>query len=167
MKTNILELPEKGMNLRRLLGGWRDVYDDIRALCRTLDELPGVCRCGHGPAHLERGCPCCGHTATEYVPACDDCEKQLAQLRQPIDEIVVDRLRFFPVVRELLARHDADAAERLRDIDGSISAFVRSFEQLVFAEGAFRDDCRASHLTQLKESVAALRSAADALNKLV
>jgi hypothetical protein len=37
----------------------------------------------------------------------------------------------------------------------------------VFAEGAFRDDCRASHFAQLKESVAALRRAADALNKLV
>jgi hypothetical protein len=70
-------------------------------------------------------------------------------------------------VRELLARHDADAAERLHDIDVRISALGRLFEQLVFAEGRFRDDCRTSHLAQLKESVAALRSAADALNKLV
>jgi predicted nucleic acid-binding Zn-ribbon protein len=164
---SMVALPDENVRHHRLLGGWRDVLDDIRALCRTLGELPGVCMCGHGPAHTAAGCPCCGHTAAEYVPACRECDEQIARLRPPLDEMTVDTFRFFPVVKDVLARHDPEASKRLRAIDAQIAALQHSFQQLVFAEGQFRKNCRAEHVTVLKQAAEALRRDAEALNRLV
>lgn len=151
----------------RILGGWRDVLDDIRALCRALEELPGVCACGHGPAHFEDGCPCCGHTETTFVPACGECDEQLARLRTPIDQMTVDTYRFFPFIKEFVARHDAAAAERVREIQAHIAALCHSFDRLVVAEGQFRSECRSEHISVLKEAAAALRRNAEALNRVL
>jgi hypothetical protein len=162
-----MALPDENARQHRLLGGWRDVLDDIRALCRTLEELPGVCLCGHGPAHVVTGCPCCEHTSTQFVAACGDCDEQIARLRPALDLMTVDTIRFFPFVKEFLTRHDADAAERLRAIENHLRALQRSFDLLAAAEGEFREDCRASHLNVLKDSASALRRDAEALNRLV
>jgi predicted nucleic acid-binding Zn-ribbon protein len=164
---SMVALPDENVPHHRLLGGWRDVLDDIRALCRTLEELPGVCMCGHGPAHTATGCPCCGHTASEYVPACAECDEQIARLRPALDEMTVDTFRFFPVVKEVLARHDPEASRRLRAIDTEITALQRSFQQLVFAEGQFRKNCRAEHVAVLKQAADELRRGAETLNRLV
>lgn len=164
---NELTIPQEGAGHHRLFGGWRDVLDDVRLLCRALGELPDGCRCGQGAAHLQGTCPCCGTTATTRVPACADCEELLARLRTPIDLLMVDTLRFFPVVKELLARQSADAFERVRAIEREIGLLVRSFAQLVVAADRFRDDCRASHLTTLKETAAVLRRHAEALDRIV
>lgn len=160
-------LPDPRTGYHRLLGGWSDVFDDIRALCRTLDELPGVCMCGHGPAHTTAGCPCCGHTATVFVPACNECDEQIARLRPALDAITVDTFRFFPIVRNVLARHDAEASKRLQTIAAQIKALQHSFQQLVFAEGQFQKDCRAGHVTVLRQAAKALRHDAEELDRLV
>lgn len=164
---NKLLLPNPNTGLRRLLGGWRDVLDDIRALCRALQDLPDVCQCGHRGGHQQGSCPCCGSTAVVRVPACDDCEAQLANLRPAMDVLTVDTLRFFPFVKELLARDDAAASERVREIERHIATLVHSFEQLVVAAGRFRSDCRVSHLKTLRDSALALRRDAEALNRVV
>jgi len=162
-----LVIPNENARHHRLLGGWRDVLDDIRTTCRTLAELPDVCRCGHGAAHLQGTCPCCGSTTRERVPACDDCDKQLARLRPAMDVLTVDIFRFFPFVKELLSREDVVASKRVRDIEAHIAALVRTFDQLVVAAGQFRDECRASHLKTLKGSAAALLRDGENLNRIV
>jgi hypothetical protein len=53
---------------QRLLGGWRDVTDDIRLLCRRLAELPEECRCGSGAA-LRRPAPPPPCTSNSQVSA--------------------------------------------------------------------------------------------------
>jgi hypothetical protein len=136
----------------RLLGGWRDILDDIRTLCRSLAELPDECECGHGAAHLKGTCPCCNHIAVERVPACDDCEEQLERLRDGIDLLTVDTFRFFPVVKEILNRTAAhDLEKRGSEIEWHIAELVRMFADLVVAAERFKADCRASHLKTLKE----------------
>lgn len=164
---NEMPLPGKKTVPARLLGGWRDVLDDLRLLCRTLQGLPEVCECGHGPAHLKDGCPCCGTSATTRVPKCDACGAQLAALRPSIDTLSVDALRFLPIVKELLDRDDAAAGAQVRAIERSIRTLVGSFDQLVVAAARFTDDCRMSHLNTLKSSAAALREDAENLNRLV
>ena len=81
--------------------------------------------------------------------------------------MTVDTIRFFPFVKEFLTRHDVGAAERVRAIEAHIGALRRSFEQLVIAEGQFRNDCRASHLNVLKEAASSLRQDAEALNRAI
>ena len=151
----------------RFLGGWQDVLDDVRTLCQTLSQLPDACECGDGAAHLNGTCPCCGHVAVSRVPACDDCGELLARLRPSIDAMRVDTSRFFPFVKQFLSQQDAAAAQRACDIQAHIAALARSFDQLVLAAGAFRADCRASHLHTIKDGAAALRRDAESLNRLV
>jgi len=162
-----LTIPDENTRHHRLLGGWRDVLDDIRTTCRTLAELPDVCQCGNGAAHLEGTCPCCGSTADERVPSCRDCDEQLARLRPAMDGLTVDTFRFFPFVKELLSKQNAVASTRVLEIETHIAALVRSFDQLIVADGEFRDECRASHLKTLKDSAAALRRDAENLNRIV
>jgi hypothetical protein len=155
-------------NKQRLLGGWRDVMDDIRALCRALADLPDQCLCGTGEAHLKGTCPCCHSVATLRVPSCDDCDAQLAHLRPQIDLLGVDTWRFFPVVKELLARDTPpELATRAGDIERHVAGLIRTFSALVVAADEFRTDCRSSHLHTIKALATSLLQEADALNRAV
>ena len=152
MENLLLDRSYLTPNQRRLLGGWRDILDDIRLLCTTLTALPDGCACGHGGSHLSGSCACCQTAPGPYVPDCPDCETLLAQVRPRIDELTVDTMRFFPVVTKLLhspglepAGTDADRIER------EIITVVRTFERLAVAADNFRAGCRASHLQVLKE----------------
>ena len=58
------------------------MMDDIRMLCRSLAELPDTCQCGNGEGHMKGMCPCCRTVAIERVPSCNDCDAQLAGLRE-------------------------------------------------------------------------------------
>lgn len=154
-------------SLRRLLGGWRDILEDLSALCRDLRDLPEMCQCGHGPEHLQGSCPCCGTLATARIPDCQDCGKQIVKLRARLDQIVADTHRFFPVIKDVMTWDDPDEGARARDIERHIGALARLFDQLALAEGQFRSECRASHLHTLKAAADALRREADGLNRLV
>jgi hypothetical protein len=92
---NPLSLPETSLTAdqRRLLGGWRDVLDDVRRLSRRLLAVPGECRCGDRAGHLRGSCPCCRAAATDLEPSCHDCEELLAQLRSMLDGLTVDTMR--------------------------------------------------------------------------
>ncbi len=151
----------------RLLGGWRDVCEDIRVLYRTLADLPEECACGDGAGHLNGTCPCCGSVASYRVPSCGTCDEQLARLRPGLDALGVDISRFFPFVEALLARHDPEAAEGVRTIAAGATALTASFNRLVVAAGEFRSDCRVSHVHALKEAGAALLADAVRLDRLV
>lgn len=164
---NSLLHPNARTPLYRLLGGWRGVLDDIRTLCRDLQDLPDACQCGHEPGHLQGSCPCCGTITTARVPNCDDCERQLAALRPALDQLAADAYRFFPIIDEVMTHDDPSEGTRARDIERHIGALLHSFEELVMAEGQFRADCRASHLQTLKHSAVALRRDAESLNRLV
>ena len=152
---------------RRLLGGWRDIYEDIRVLHRSLADLPDECACGDGAGHLNGTCQCCGGVARHRVPPCGTCDEQLARLRPAIDALGVDISRFFPFVAAVLARHDREAAERARTIAAAAAALTASFNTLLLAAGKFRMNCRVSHVHALKQAGAALLADAASLDRLV
>ncbi len=167
---NNLTLPEKYLSAdqHRLLGGWRDILDDIRALCRALAELPDVCQCGNGTSHLQGQCPCCHSAAADSVPDCGDCEAQLARLRPAMDTLTVDSGRFFPGLNDVLARAAIpDAIRAAHEIEIHTAAVVRSFGQLVVAADQFKTDCRSSHLKTLKEAATVLLREAELLNHVL
>ncbi len=151
---------------QRLLGGWHDMIDDIRRLCRSLNALPDTCTCGQGASHLSGSCPCCQAVNPERVPACDDCDLMLAQLRPTLDALVVDTMRFFPVVKDLIHFHAPDHVRAdSAKIDHDIVAIYRTFSQLVVAAEEFRSGCRASHLHTLKAQASDLAAKVDHLDR--
>lgn len=151
MDTLIRDGMDFNANRRWLLGGWRDILEDIRQLCTGLNALPDGCACGNGRSHVGGSCACChaGHRSRQ--PHCADCETVLAQLRDEFDTLAVDTIRFFPVVKLLLnapplelARAEGDSVER------HVTAAVRTFERLASAVDDFHVGCRASHLRVVK-----------------
>ena len=142
---------------RRLLGGWRDILDDIRHLCTNLKALPDGCACGNGRSHLDGSCACCHTVHRDRLPDCSDCDAVLARLRPEIDTLLVDTLRFFPVVRMLLGTPPLEPVRAEGEgIERHITAVVRTFERLVVAADEFQIGCRASHLEALKKTATEL-----------
>jgi hypothetical protein len=151
---------------QRLLGGWRDIIDDIRHLCGSLERLPDACPCGQGAAHLGGSCPCCHAVHGTRDPACEDCGQLLATLRPALDGLLVDTMRSFPVVRQLLQTHaparvQADGA----GIEQRIADLYQTFARLVLAAEEFRAACRASHLKAIKTRAADLFTRAKRLEE--
>ena len=165
MKTALLGSPYV-TPLGRLLGGWRDILDDIRQLCTSLNALPDGCACGNSRSHLSGSCACCKTVQRERIAECADCNTMLVDLREEIDILAVDTLRFFPVVKMLLrapqrepARADGDA------IEPRIAAVLRTFARLVAAVDEFHIGCRASHLRVIKQATADLLVDANGLDQ--
>lgn len=151
---------------RRLLGGWLDILDDIRALCKALNALPDRCACGDGAAHLSGSCICCNAPHGGHVPDCADCGTLLAQLRPRFVTLTVDTMRFFPVVTSLLHSPErAPARAAGQHVEHEIAAVMRTFDRLVVEADEFESGCRASHLRVLKETANALLRESRLLNE--
>lgn len=151
---------------QRLLGGWRDVVDDVTRVSRSVSELPDICDCGDGKAHLQGRCPCCHRVTHDRVPDCEDCDAQLTRLRPAIDLLTVDTLRFLPAVKDLLARATPpEISSGAADVETHIARLIRTFAALLAASEQFRTDCRSSHLAVLKEAATSLRRECDALSR--
>jgi hypothetical protein len=168
MKSVVVTSHYLSSDQRRLLGGWRDVMDDIKMLCRNLAALPDGCQCGNGEGHLKGTCPCCHTVALDRVPSCGDCDAELAGLRPAIDLLGVDTFRFFPFVKELLERDTTpELRARAGAVETHIAELIRTFGALVVAADQFRSDCRASHLTTLKTLATSLLGETDGLNRAI
>ena len=151
---------------QRLLGGWRDIIDGIRRLCRSLNALPDSCACGHGSSHLRGSCSCCSSVHDDTVPYCDDCDELLVLLGQALDVLVVDTMRFFPVVKSLLDAHAPDTVRAEgASIEHDIADIDRTFRRLVVAADEFRKGCRASQLQTLKAGANDLVGKVDQLDR--
>jgi len=166
MDDLLASLLQSAPDQRRLLGGWRDILEDIRDLCTSLNALPDHCACGDGVSHLKGSCICCSAPHAGRVPICADCGTLLATLRPRIVTLTVDTMRFFPVVRILLQSPKLAPARAEGDqVEHHIAAVMRTFDRLVLEAGEFQDGCRASHLRVLKDTATALLAESDRLSK--
>lgn len=164
MNDLLANLLQSAPDQRRLLGGWRDILEDVRALCTSLNALPDDCACGDGVSHLSGGCACCSAPHAGRIPICADCGALLAQLRPRIVTLTTDTMRFFPVVRILLQSPELAPARADGDqIEHHIAAVMHTFDRLVLEAGEFQDGCRASHLRVLKDTATALQTECDRL----
>ena len=150
---------------RRLLGGWRDILDDVRDLCQHLNALPDQCTCGDGVSHLSGACVCCRAPHAGRIPVCADCGTMLSKLRPRIVTLTTDTMRFFPMVRVLLESQNlAPVRAEGERVQHDIVAVMRIFDRLVIEAGEFQTGCRASHLRILKDTANALLNASDRLD---
>ena len=167
MKNHVLMLESSYASPHgRLLGGWRDILDDIRHLCTSMGALSDGCACGDAGLHPGESCGCCSAVHSHHITACRECDTLLARLRPEIDTLMVDTIRFFPVVRMLVNHPPLEAVrDESEEVERRIAAVVRTFERLITAADEFMIGCRASHLPAVKETAAELLEDADCLDR--
>jgi len=115
--------------------------------------------------HLAGLCPCCSAQRRAKMEDCPDCRTSLAKLRPLVDTLLVDTIRFFPLVRLLLqAPERAPLRTEGARVEVSIAGVARTFDRLVAAADQFQAGCRASHLRILKREAASLLAAVQRLD---
>ena len=156
---------EPGKTSRRLLGGWRDILDDIEKLDVSIDKLPEHCACGHGGGHLRGTCACCAEGAS--ARGCVDCEALLVQIAARIDSLRADDLRFTGVLRDFTVRRpDHDRMRRgLDELTIHTSQLVRIVEGVQVAAAEFQQGCRVDQLARVKARVRELRDEAKRVDR--
>lgn len=156
---------QSGTTSHYLLGGWRDIFDDIQKLHDAVDKLPEHCACGHGGAHLRGTCACC--TEGTAARGCGDCEALLAQIAERIDALRADDLRFSGVLRDFTVRRPdhEEMRSRIDNVTIRASRLVRIVEGVQVAAADFREGCRTDHLARLKAGVRELSDEAKRLDK--
>ena len=80
--------------------------------------------------HLAGLCPCCSAQRRAKMEDCPDCRTSLAKLRPLVDTLLVDTIRFFPLVRLLL-----QAPERAGEGDAVLVTLERVAVRLVARGG--------------------------------
>lgn len=151
---------------RRLLGGWRDVLDDIRDLAAHLEAMPDQCRCTSGGSHPDLACECCSG-ATRRLP-CAECEARIAACTTDVETLMLDTLRFFPAFSHILAvGHPASAHAVAGDVQHEIGALIRTFEQVRIGVEAYSTGCRASHLPTIRFAARELHDRAERLERIL
>lgn len=152
----------------QLLGGWRDITDDVRLLASGLRSLPDICTCGQASGHLAGTCSCCNHGERVLGNGCTDCETLLATVRDRVDELVDATLRFLPLVETMTAagKERADVAQ-VRDIRRQVVHVEAVFQRLETAADEFRSGCPASHVGPLWTVAAELAAATQELDALL
>ena len=161
-----LDNVEPGKTSHRLLGGWRDILEDIQKLDVAVDKLPDHCACGRGGAHLRGTCACCSMEGTS-ARRCGDCEALFVQIADRIDGLRADDLRFAGVLRDFAVRRpDHEEMRRgLDDVTIHTSRLVRIVEGVQVAAADFRQGCRVDQLARLKARVREPRDEAKRLDK--
>lgn len=151
-----------------LLGGWRDLLDDLGHLQRRIASVDGRCRCGH-VAGSQPTCPCCGPAARDLVTACETCRRELADAARKVDRIEEDTVRFLPAVLDLFATMPHRYAAAVV-VEHSFIRLLATFRRLHAVAGEWKADCPAQGLLVVKdraEEVAiACRHFEAALNRL-
>ena len=110
---------QSGTTSHYLLGGWRDILDDIQKLHDAVDKLPEHCRCGIGEAHLGGRCACCLEGTA--VRGCADCEALIGQIADRVEALRADDLRFSGVLRDFADRRPdhEEMREGLDDVNAT------------------------------------------------
>ena len=151
-----------------LLGGWRDLMDDLLRLQRRVAAADGHCRCGHA-AGTNAACPCCERAARDLASVCEACSREIAAVAERVERIEEDTLRFLPAVFELFARTPERYEEAIA-VQHSLGRLLLMFRHLRSATDEWAQGCRTTHLPAVKaraEDVAsACREFDDALRRL-
>ena len=91
---------DSGLNgIDLLLGGWRDLIDDIQALQKQLAASAQLCPCGRPGAGEQ--CHSCDMSPNHVRYQCADCFTRLCALADRIGQLEGDTIRHLPTVYSL------------------------------------------------------------------
>jgi hypothetical protein len=131
-----------------LLGGWRDLMEDLLRLQRRVATADGHCQCGH-PAGIDAVCPCCDRTARELASVCQVCSLEIEAVAERVERIEEDTLRFLPTVFALFDRTPERHEEAIA-VQDSVAQLLRMFRQLRSATDEWAQGCQTTHLPAVK-----------------
>lgn len=143
--------------LDRLLGGWRDILEEVARIEERLRSADEACHCGH--ASGTSGCECCRRAAEWARVICTPCERELLEISERFDTLQVDTGRFLPFVADVARRRDTDMTDErvfLAALGDVLAAFRRRLSGMEVHHG-----CAAAHLRPIAELAAHVRLAAD------
>lgn len=135
--------------VQTLLGGWRDLLDDLGRLQRRIASVDGRCRCGH-VAGSEPACPCCAVAARDLATACETCGREIADVANKVDRIEEATLRFLPAVLDMFATMPHRYAAAVV-VEHSFIRLLATFRRLHSAAGEWKDECLTSRLLTVKD----------------
>jgi hypothetical protein len=147
--------------LDRLLGGWRDILDDVGKVEERLRSVDEECQCGHTSATA--GCECCSGAAERARVVCPPCERELLEIAERFDTLQVDTGRFLPFVADVARRRKTDMTDEkvfLAALGDVLRALRRRLCGLESHHG-----CAATHLQAIRTLAATVRLAADRFDK--
>ena len=84
MASRLGNLTETPVSRCDLLGGWRDVMEDVRHLAAQLRSTPTTCDCGH-MASSDGRCPCCKDRRSHSE--CGDCASRVNALAATVSTL--------------------------------------------------------------------------------
>jgi hypothetical protein len=147
--------------LDRLLGGWRDIVDDIAKVEERLRSVDEECQCGHTSASA--GCECCTGAAERARVVCPPCERELFEIAERFDTLQVDTGRFLPFVAAVARRRNADMTDE-KVFLAALGDVLRAFRRRLCGLES-HDGCAAIHLQTIKALAANVRLAAERFDK--
>lgn len=81
-----------------LLGGWREIADDVAAIAAVMHVADGRCHCVHDG---RASCSCCAASAAQLHDVCDACDRVLQRLDAACAALEDHSLRFGPALADL------------------------------------------------------------------
>ena len=152
-------VPDLGVTARlnRLMGGWRDIIEDMRRLRAMAEALPGCCDCkaGGGP------CACCAALGHAFPDQCRTCTSHARALSPRIAIVLDDTLRYLPAVESVRSPETVLLQRSLRDVARAMIQLLRGVDAMQSATGDFKHGCRTEHIVGLKRLVLRLNDAID------
>ena len=128
MKNHVLMLESSSASPHgRVLGGGRDILDDIRHLCGSLGALSDGCASRDGRSQPGESCGCCNAVHSHQIPAGRECVTLLARLKIEIDTLTVETIWFFPVVGMWVSH---PALDPVRDESEEADALDRRMKEM-------------------------------------
>ena len=116
-----------------LMGGWRDIAEDTRALAELIEGVPDACRCADASGAL---CACCRDDQGRRE--CKRCRRLLDDVTQRVDELAAAVRRFMPVVAAVVARTiGQDTSVQLTRVTAGAFAAERALLRIDIPESDF------------------------------
>lgn len=149
----------------RLLGGWRDIQDDVGRLARQIERLPASgCACtDHAPGAV---CPCCAAARRALDQACPSCEALVHDLDTRFADLQDHMVRYLPAVRATTDRAEAPLVTvQIEALQQQVATLLRLFGRIRAGADAFTGGCQGAHLMTLRTLVPHLVETARALDR--
>jgi hypothetical protein len=144
--------------LDRLLGGWRDILDDVAKVEERLRSVDDVCHCDHTSSVA--GCGCCRGAAERVRVICEPCERELLEIAARFDALQVDTGRFLPFVADVARRHSTGMRDD-RTFLAALGDVLAAFRRRLSGLESSHHGCGAAHLQPIAVLAAKVRVAAD------
>jgi hypothetical protein len=129
-----------------LLGGWREIADDVAAIAAVMRVSDGACHCVHDGRAF---CSCCAASSAQVHDVCEACDRLLKRLDAACAALEDHSLRFAPALIELTHADGptSDRFARLCAVAARLRHLLFAVEVRTATSGG--DHCRTSDLAQL------------------